>query len=308
MNARLLEMPNDHVARTCTPGHMKSGLRTAVVAIGVAILAARPPASFATEPPETPPVAAPPSSVASATPQRPSFSFNTATVWPRCLELEVGGSLTDSGSAVPAFLKYGLTERTEVELSFDAIRRVDLNGGTLTSQGDLVLGMRSRLAGLRGRRSFALAGRLKVPTARDNAGSGEFDARIVAIASIPAGRMSVDGNLWLSTLGQADGSKLGQVQGIATLNLPPSGGWSPFAEVAWQRTATQGSGGIVDVGLLYGASRTAVFDAAAGLGWSEGYPDWTVTAGWTILFNQGKPIARSADRRARLLSGRRPGG
>lgn len=96
------------------------------------------------------------------------------------------------------------------------------------------------------------------------------------------------------------------MQGIATLYFPQRGAWSPFDEIAWQHTATQGSGGLFDAGILYDPSRTAVFDAAAGLGWSAGYPDWTVTAGRTILFNRGMPIIRSGDRRAEILSDRRP--
>jgi len=249
-----------------------------------------------------------PASPAAATPQRPSLSFNTSTVPGKRLELECGGSLAEEGSALPAFLKYGLTGRTEVNLAFDVIRRVDLGDETVTSPGDLFLGVRSRLAGTRGGSSFALAGRVKLPTAHDDAGSGEFDAQIIGIASIPAGRMSVDGNLWLSALGQQNDSWLGQVQAIATLNLPQRAGWSSFAEVAWQSTATQGSGGLFDFGVLYGASRTAVFDAAAGVGWSEGYPDWTVTAGWTILFNRGQPLGRPGSGRATLLRDRRFGG
>ena len=53
---------------------------------------------------------------------------------------------------------------------------------------------------------------------------------------------------------------------------------------AW--VAGQGDGGFFDAGLAYTASPRAVFDIAGGIGWSEGYPDWSVTTGWTVLFSR----------------------
>lgn len=271
-----------------------SDLRTPFRLVAVACLviaSSRSSAEDATVPPGA--HAAP---AAEATPQRPSLSFNTSTVPAGGLELEVGGWVTDGGSSLLGFLKYGLTRRTELELAFDAVRRVDLDDGTATSQGDVILGLRSRVAEPARGPSVALAGVLKIPTAGEEAGSGEFDARFIAIASIPSGRSSVDANLGFSAVGQEDGSTLGQVEGIVAFNFPRRHDWSPFAEVAWQTTAARGHGGYMDAGVLRSASRTGVFDFAIGAGWSDGYPDWSVTAGWTCLFNGGKSIGRSRSR------------
>jgi hypothetical protein len=221
---------------------------------------------------------------ASATPQRPSLSFNTLTAPARRFEMEIGGSVADGADALPLFLKYGLTDRTELEVGFDGVRRVDTAGGPVTSQGDLSLWIRTRPSWGHGGRSVAGLGWVKAPTARDGAGSGKIDAGVIGVLSLPLGRQSLDANLWVSALGREDGTTLGQAQGILTLNLPGPGDWSSFAEIAWQRTAGEGDGGFFDAGVAFAASPRAVFNAAAGAGWSEGYPDWVVTAGWAILF------------------------
>ena len=79
-----------------------------------------------------------------ATPQRPSVSFGTGTVPARLWELEGGGQVADGGSAIPLFLKYGLTNETEVEIGLDAVRQVEQGIGTRSSVGDLFVGVRSR--------------------------------------------------------------------------------------------------------------------------------------------------------------------
>ncbi len=224
---------------------------------------------------------------AEATPQRPSLSYSTATVEDGAWELEAGGLLTDGGSAVPLFLKYGWTDRLELEFGLDMIRTADRPGRIASGVGDLAAGMRFRFPG--GDRKFttALGGWLKVPTAPDRVGSGEVDATIAGILSAPMGNMSLDANLVVSALGR-DGGSLGQVQGILTLGFPLTGGWSGFIETAFQRTAGQGDGGFFDAGLSFRASPRATIDFAVGGGWSDGYPDWSVTAGWTITLQNGK--------------------
>ncbi len=230
----------------------------------------------------------PPAALPAATPQSPSLSFNTLTVPARRWEMEIAGVLSDSTAAAPVFLKYGLTDRTEMEIGFDLIRTVEADADSVTSQGDLFLGVRSRLPIGGSSQSFAARGWLKAPTARDEAGTGEFDAGLIGIATLPFGRSSIDANLWLTALGQTGDAILGQVQGIMTLNLPERGGWSPFAEIAWERTATQGSDVFVDAGLGYAVSRTSAVNAAAGVGGGEGYPDWGLTVGWVVLFDEPK--------------------
>jgi len=217
--------------------------------------------------------------------------------------MEVGGLVARGGDALPVRLKFGVAERTEVEFELDAIRSVATEEGVVTSPGDLLLGVRSRLAGASGGPTFAVGAWVKLPSAREQAGTGEFDERVAGIVSLPAGALSIDGNLGLAALGRADGATLGQLEAIVTLNLPARQGLSPYVELAGQHVATEGSGGFFDAGVLYAASRRVVLDAAAGCGWSGGYPDWTVTIGWTILVKE----AGHRSRRVAVLDDDREG-
>lgn len=221
-----------------------------------------------------------------ATPQRPSLSFNALTVPAHRFEMELGGTITEGGGAVPIFLKYGLTDRTELEAAFDAVRQVETDDGEITSVGDLSLWVRSHTDPSAEGQRLAVSSWVKAPIARDDAGTGEVDAGVIGILSMPVGRFGLDANVWLSALGREDAT-VGQVQGIVTLGYSASKGWSVFAEAAWQQTAGEGSGGFFDSGVSFTASRWTVLDIAAGVGWNEGYPDWAATAGWTILFPGG---------------------
>lgn len=218
-----------------------------------------------------------------ATPQRPSVSVNTATVPAAGFEMEAGAEVYDGGAGLPVLLKYGVTRRTEIELGIDLVRSADLGSGTLASFGDVAPRVRARLIE-RSDVSFAVMGSVKLPTAKDGVGSGHPDIGATAIVSVPLDAFSLDANLWVSALGRGGSSSLGQIQGVVTLNLPASGPWSGFVEVAGQGTAGQGTGTFLDAGVGYAPTRRTVLDAAVGRGWSHGYPDWYATVGWTVLF------------------------
>ncbi len=79
---------------------------------------------------------------------------------------------------------------------------------------------------------------------------------------------------------------MGQVQALGNLGIPLRGCWSSYVEVVVQRTAGEGSGGLLNTGLACAASRTTVFDVAIGAGWDNRYPDWILAVGWTRLFDR----------------------
>ncbi len=235
------------------------------------------------------PLAAYAQAVPEATPQRPSLSFNAYTVRARAWEVETGADVSETSAGIPLLVKYGLAERVELEIGPNLVRTVSTDESVATSQGDLVLGVR---AGTPLNPQWPVAAGVawvKLPTADDDVGSGELDAGVIGIVSIPIGALSLDTNLWVSALGRGGDSFHGQVQGIVTLGFPLPGAWSAYGEVAWQSTAREGSGGFFDVGATYAVTPRTVIDAAAGVGWSDGYPDWSVTVGWTVLARPGRP-------------------
>jgi hypothetical protein len=212
------------------------------------------------------------------------LTFNAYTVPDGLFEIENGPIFAPETGALPVFAKYGLTDALELEAGIDVVRWVDGPDGGSASIGDFLVGARWRATSSSSRTQLAFGGWLKAPTAGDERGSGETDVTVAAIASLPlANGLSVDANVWWSALGRDGGGTVGQGQAIAALWVPVGERWSSFVEVALQKTAGEGDGGFVDAGVAYTASPIAVFDVAAGTGWSDGYPDWTVTAGWTVL-------------------------
>jgi hypothetical protein len=221
-----------------------------------------------------------------ATPQRPSLSTSAWTVPRGLFELETGAAFSEGAAALPLFGKYGLTDALELEAAIDGVRWVDGPGEGETSVGDLTLGARWRPRRETSRIGLALAGLVKLPTAGDETGSGETDASVIGIASIPLNDgLGLDLNLVWSALGRQGGGAHGQGQAIATLAFPLRGDWSSFVETAYQRTAGNEDGGFFDAGVAFAATPRAVFDLSAGTGWSRGYPDWSINVGWTVLFS-----------------------
>lgn len=218
-----------------------------------------------------------------ATPQRPSISFGTGTVPDGMWELEAGGLVTAGGSAVPLFLKHGLTDRTELEVGIEGVLTAEQPTGVRSSIGDLFLGVRSRRT-LNEGRAAAVVGWVKLPTASEGVGSTHPDAGAVGVLSLPLGGLSLDTNLWLSAQGRDGGVTVGRVMALASLGIPLRDCWSLYTEVVVQRTAGEGSGGYVNGGMACAASKTSVFDVSIGAGWDAGFPDWTMAVGWTHLF------------------------
>jgi hypothetical protein len=208
-------------------------------------------------------------------------SFSAATVPDGAWELELGGRLLEDTAAATLFLKHGLTRRLELELGLEPVRQVSTGDGSTASLGDALVGLRHRFWEGR-QRSLAWAALVKVPTAREPVGSGEWDATGLLVYSDATRRLSWDANLWISALGRESGSRLGQVLATFVTTLPGRGCWSPFIEMALQSTASEGDGGYVDAGALCSVSPRATLDMGAGAGWSDGFPDWTVDIGYTV--------------------------
>ena len=157
-----------------------------------------------------------------------------------------------------------------------------------TPAADLYLGARGILPVDLEDTTFAASAWVKAPTASEDVGSDESDFGVIGIASGEAGGgVKLDLNLWLSMLGTESGYA-GRQEAMATVWLPVGQPWSVFVEGAYQHTASDGDGYFFDAGVTYAITPRSVIDAAAGKGSSRGYPDWSVTIGWTILAVPGR--------------------
>lgn len=118
--------------------------------------------------------------LAPAHPQRPTYSNDTYTTPNGMLEVEAGAAVQfRRDSSVPATLKYGMGERTEMFVGMDVARSTELpNGHTTTGFGDAWLGFRHRLRDKdEFEPGFAMQFTTKLPLASTDRdlGTGEID-------------------------------------------------------------------------------------------------------------------------------------
>jgi hypothetical protein len=227
---------------------------------------------------------------AAATPQRPTFAFSPATTAAGTWELEAGAQLgpQDDYGEVPATLKYGLDEHTELSASLSPLISVDHTAGL----GDAGLGWRHRLVDAEGGRpALAVQATLELPTADEDRGlgTGRTDAFGAFSAAGGGGDFGWVAFAQLGALGQA-----GEDPDLET-DLALVGSWTLdashalFAEYSDRRVHEQGT--IVDqlrIGDAITLRPDFVLDVSLWLPASDDAPNTIVAVGFTRNLGPGK--------------------
>ena len=158
-------------------------------------------------------------------------------VWELSGNFEYQVSSEGSESAVPFAVEYGLTDRIELlaePVAWTAIS--PKTGAHATGVGDLEMTL-TWLARAETARTpaVALAGELKIPTARNSwIGTGKTDAAFYLIGSRRRGRLDTHANLSYTIVGRSAGANLKNIFGFALaaeLGLGESGVNALFGEV-----------------------------------------------------------------------------
>jgi hypothetical protein len=222
-------------------------------------------------------------------PQRPFLSTTSRTTPKDRIELEVGGEV-DPGSRIdtPTYLKYGLSERTELFLGTSPYSMVDhdeqLPDGS--GWGDTYVGFRHRLAD-RSTRSpaYGFDIQTKLPTARPRKGlgSGEMDWLISANASQSYYGHDLTAYYQLGLLGEQgdDGLDLRHTTALQT-RTPLDQRFTGLGEVAivWEPELNR-----EELTLFFGASYTlnswTLVDFGLRLGLTPDAPDIQLVFGLT---------------------------
>lgn len=230
------------------------------------------------------------------TPQRPTLSSDASTTAPGTVEIEVGGDIEPDGAfIVPATVKYGAGEATEVYGSWLTWQRRDEAGGTEEGIGDLLFGARHRFVDSDGGSpALGLQASVKVPVADEDRGlsNGEVDVFFAGMATWSGAGLG--GNLYyeIGLLGDPDGSgvevsQLPSISGSASLGS----GFSLFGEAAGvfvpERDAESGIG---TLGFAWSLHPSVVFDAGVRGGIGDDVPDLVFFVGMT--WNLGRPSVR----------------
>ena len=153
------------------------------------------------------------------TPYRPSVSSPVQLPLSGHLELEIGGLSTKNDSAkrnsAPYDLKLAFNEQWGAVITGEAIVQTDDEQGSRTySLGDTSLILKRAFILDKGT-AFGLEAGIKLPTAKDNIGTGETDYSINSIFSHDFGSIHMDANFNLTHVGFVNDGESSIQKGVA---------------------------------------------------------------------------------------------
>ena len=227
-----------------------------------------------------------------ATAQRPTFSSDTATTAVNTFELEAGVAIDPRDQFdSPTTLKYGLSEESELSLSWSPHQWVEAPGSDGRGGGDAVIATRHRFfEEVASGYSAALQLATKLPTGseRDGLSSGELDFFAAGIATAGLDQATVTAFYQLGFLGETAGSDFDIEHGIALGAATPAfDNVSIFGELATVLAHEQDREEVfTTLGLSYALDDSFVLDAAVVVGLSRDAPDFQLVFGITKNFGQ----------------------
>lgn len=225
------------------------------------------------------------------TPYRPTVSNPAALSQPGWLEIETGWSsskASDNSSRgnLPYTLKFAFSDSFGVLLGGDAyIEQADSTGAPLRGPGDTLLLLKQKWAASEaGNAAFGLEYGFKSPTAKEGLGSGKTDYLVNGIYSTELSGNTVDLNLNLTGLGDAQVGESHQQWGwAAAWSRPLNDIWGVAAELSGYTRQGADSGSQFLGALSYTMNRRVVWDAGFTAGISPAVPKWGVFAGVSLL-------------------------
>lgn len=226
-----------------------------------------------------------------ATPYRPSVSAPAAMSEPGWLDFELGGQRSKGGGdktrySLPVTAKLAFNPDWGVVLGSElGIRRADLTGNTFNGAGDVTVLVKHRFANASEDIAWGAMAGVKLPTAKDDIGSGKTDLIVTGIFSQDfAGSKHLDLNLGVTRLG-AYGPGEGRLQyaWAAAWSHGLNDQWSVFAEPSGTYRRAVPATAQLMLGASYAYTRRTVFDVALARGLTSATPHWQLQAGVTVL-------------------------
>jgi len=225
------------------------------------------------------------------TPYRPTVSNPAALSQPGWLEIETGlnGSKASDDSSrgnLPYTLKLAFTDSLGVLLGGDAyIDETDLTGNKLSGAGDTLLLLKQKWSASEdGNTAYGLEYGFKFPTAKEGLGTGKTDYLVNGIYSTGLSGSTIDLNLNLTVLGDAQPGEERQQWGWATSwSRPLNDIWGIAAELSgYTRQGTESASQFLGA-VSYALNRRVVWDAGFTAGISPAAPKWSAFVGVSIL-------------------------
>lgn len=224
------------------------------------------------------------------TPYRPSVSTPAQLPTPGQLEFELGGLATNDSdgrrNSLPYTFKLAFNREWGVLLEGEAFVSAPTDAGRAHGIGDTSFVLKRAFV-VDDTTAFGLELAARLPTAKDDIGSGKTDWTVNGIYSQDLGKLHIDLNLNQTRLGAPDpGAARMQSGASAAFSHPLDERWTATWEWSGTRNRGAASTGQLLGALSYAPNRDLVVDVGVAHGLNSASPDWSLVTGFVM------PLAR----------------
>lgn len=203
-------------------------------------------------------------------------------------QTKAGGTTTEVLSAGSGVIKYGVSDRSDLQIGLTPYVRIENDGDALSGVGDVVVRYKHRLTPDDAPVQIALIPFVKAPTAKRGIGNREWEGGIALPIAIPVSKVTVTLGPELDLLADGDGHghhlaliNLVNVAGAVAPGLTLIGElWSNF-NFDPDGTVKQAS---ADAALAYAVSNALQIDAGVNLGLTRETADVEIYGGFAVRF------------------------
>jgi hypothetical protein len=224
------------------------------------------------------------------TPYRPSVSTPAQLPLAGQLEFELGGLATKDKdgrrNSLPYTFKFAFNRDWGVLLEGEAFVSAPTDMGRAHGIGDTSVVLKRAFV-VDDATAFGLELAAKLPTAKDDIGSGKTDWTVNGIYSQDLGKLHIDLNLNQTRLGAPDpGAARMQSGASAAFSHPLDERWTATWEWSGTRNRGAASTGQLLAALSYAPNPNLVVDVGLAHGLNSASPNWSLFSGFVI------PLAR----------------
>ncbi|WP_294120845.1 transporter [Sphingomonas sp.] len=203
--------------------------------------------------------------------------------------MDEGGQRTDVLYVGSTLLKYGLSDRTDIELNVSPYVWVRSEGQSISGAGDVVVRVKQRLTGDDAPVQVALIPFIKLPTAKHGIGNRKWEGGLAATASFDIGG-GVSATLGPEVDVLADGDGRGSHAAIVNV-LSLSGAIAPRLSLSgelWSNFELDPAGTVrqasADAALAYAVNDRLQLDGGVNVGLTNETPDLELYTGVSLRF------------------------
>jgi hypothetical protein len=226
---------------------------------------------------------------ANATCTVPAGKWQLETSAADWLRLEQGGSASETLLLGASVLKYGIGDRSDLQVGFTPYVRVSSDGDHLSGVGDVTVRFKQRLTGADAKVQVAVIPFAKLPTAKTGIGNGKAEGGVALPVSFAlAGPVTMTLGPEVDLLADSDGhGRHAAVVQLVNLAAPVAPRLTLIGEL-WANWNFDPDGTLkqasADAALAYAASNRVQLDAGANLGLTRDTADVELYAGASVRF------------------------